>query len=99
MIYCLDFVRVNSAVWINASAGSELQPPPPLLPLTPEAPSPPSLSSLIPEVPLIVIERLFTALAVPYMAVTVKSNFPETVGVPEILPDESRTSPVGRFPV
>lgn len=47
----------------------------------------------------IVRVRLRTALAVPYVAVTVNGKDPETVGVPEILPDESRTRPAGRFPV
>ena len=47
----------------------------------------------------IVKASVLTALAVPNMAVTVNSKRPETVGVPEILPDESITSPAGRFPL
>lgn len=47
----------------------------------------------------IVSVRLLTALAVPYEAVTENGKLPETVGVPEILPDESRTRPAGRFPL
>lgn len=47
----------------------------------------------------IVRVRLRTALAVPDVAVTVNVKLPETVGVPEILPDEARTSPAGRLPL
>ena len=47
----------------------------------------------------IVSVRLLTELAVPYCAVTVNGKLPETVGVPEIFPDESRTKPAGRLPV
>lgn len=59
---------------------------------------PPGSAEVVISSGLIFTDRVRDALAVPYTAVAVKLKFPEFVGVPEILPDESIASPAGRFP-
>ena len=76
MIYCLDFLRANSAVRINASAGIESQPPPLSLPLMPEDP------------PETLTVNRFDASAYELRAETVNVYSPALVNVPESKPLE-----------